>query len=225
MLQYRLRPLTDTSWLRASGERKSPKFSMDWDGMLGDLEREIDHLAGYDVIIEVHADASSISHRTQSLARGAVLYSPAVKVGFETEDQGEMVFPSDMYRGKDWSGFQAQNVWRYNVHAVTKHLEALRALERHGVARGEQYDAYKALPSGSPAAVAALSAEEAIRALLEHADMAGASWPFLPAEQMKIVKRARRRTHPDGGGRQADWDLVDQAVQTLVTAEVIRDGS
>lgn len=224
MLDFLLRPLQDRSWLRDPSDRKAPLFSTDWPGMLGMLGDEIERVGGYDIVIEVDAARESITHRG-TLVRGAVLYSPAVRVGFETDDQGEMIFPSDMYREKNWGGFDRTGIWKYNVFAVAHHLKALRALERHGVAKGEQYEAYKALPSGSPAAVAALSAEEAINVLLDQSGDGG-TWPFLPDLQRKIVKKARRASHPDlNGGKRAAADMVDAAIQTLVTAGVLPDGS
>lgn len=226
MLDFALRPLSDSSWVRDPKEkpRRAPLFTNEWPAMLDALAKEIDHLKGYDVVIEVHAERSDISHRG-SLARGATLWSPAVMVGFETDDKGEMVFRCDEYRQKDYGGgFDRTNVWKYNVYAVAKMLEALRAVERHGGQAVAQYEGFKALPAGQSAGkVQAMTAEKAVELLLVWAEVE--VWPFLPKDQGKIVTKARRKTHPDMGGARSDWDQVEAAVAALVAAGVLPDGS
>lgn len=41
-------------------------------------------------------------------------------------------------------------------------------------------------------------------------------WPWDPTEQQKLLRHARRITHPDvNGGDRAGWDLVDWAATVL----------
>lgn len=223
MLDYRLRPMGDKTWLDQVPKR-APVFRMDWPAMLDNLAAEVEKLGGYDVTLELDAPAESLTARG-SVKRGAIVWSTAAVVTFDTDEHGEMVLRCDRYRLAEWGARSTLAAgWQSNVHAIGLHLEGLRALERHGVARGEQYDAYKALPSGSPMAVAAMSAEAAIQRLVEAAQHT-APWPFLPAEQKRVVKLARRRTHPDQGGDPQAWAEVDQAVLTLVTAGVLPAGT
>jgi hypothetical protein len=71
--------------------------------------------------------------------------------------------------------------WRDNVRAVALGLEALRAVDRHGVTkRGEQYAGWKALPTGSGP-----SAERGRQIIREHGG---------------DVRKALMATHPDHGG-------------------------
>lgn len=81
--------------------------------------------------------------------------------------------------------------WRDNVRAVALGLEALRAVDRHGVTRrGEQYAGWKALPSGSGP-----SAERGRRLIREHGS----------------VTKALMATHPDHGGDAAEFADVQAA--------------
>lgn len=80
--------------------------------------------------------------------------------------------------------------WRANVRAVALGLEALRAVDRHGVTRrGEQYAGWKALMPGGP------SVERGRALISEH----GGIVPALKA------------THPDHGGDPHDFADVQAA--------------
>lgn len=41
-------------------------------------------------------------------------------------------------------------------------------------------------------------------------------WPWDPSEQARVLKLARRNTHPDAVGTRDHWDLVDWAANTLM---------
>ena len=82
--------------------------------------------------------------------------------------------------------------WQANVRAVALGLEALRAVDRHGVTkRGEQYAGWKALPMGAGDP----SPERGHRLIQHHGD----------------VKRALHATHPDHGGSAVDFADVQAA--------------
>lgn len=81
--------------------------------------------------------------------------------------------------------------WRDNVRAVALGLEALRAVDRHGVTRrGEQYAGWKQLPSGSDP-----SAERGRQLIDQHGS----------------VVAALKATHPDHGGDAAAFADVQAA--------------
>jgi hypothetical protein len=82
--------------------------------------------------------------------------------------------------------------WRANVRAVALGLEALRAVDRHGVTkRGEQYAGWKALPSGSMDG----DADRGRALIAEHGG----------------VNAALRAAHPDHGGNDRDFRDVQAA--------------
>lgn len=109
--------------------------------------------------------------------------------------------------------------WIDNVRAVSKTLEALRAMDRYGATRtGQQYTGWKALPPGSSAIIPAqapsedMDIEGCAELLIEYADQ-----PYdedlveevsTKMEVLKeIYKQASRNHHPDavGGG---DGDII-----------------
>lgn len=88
--------------------------------------------------------------------------------------------------------------WRANVRAVALGLEALRAVDRHGVThRGEQYAGWKALPvgKGDP------SVDRGRELIREHGSVA----------------KALMATHPDKGGRAEDFADVQAAREAGAT--------
>lgn len=63
---------------------------------------------------------------------------PGVELSFDSK-HGRLVYATDVYDG-----------WEANLRAIALGLQALRAVDRYGVAsRGEQYAGWRALPSGS----------------------------------------------------------------------------
>lgn len=81
--------------------------------------------------------------------------------------------------------------WRANVRAVALGLEALRAVDRHGVTRrGEQYAGWKALPSGNGA-----DADRGRELIRQHGG----------------IREALMATHPDHGGNAQDFADVQAA--------------
>ncbi len=82
--------------------------------------------------------------------------------------------------------------WRANVRAVALGLEALRAVDRHGVTRrGEQYAGWKALTAGS----ASPNPDRGRQLIDQHGS----------------IKAALHATHPDHGGSAQDFADVQAA--------------
>lgn len=80
--------------------------------------------------------------------------------------------------------------WRANVRAVALGLEALRAVDRHGVTRrGEQYAGWRQLESGGP------SVDRGRAIIREHGG----------------ARAALKATHPDQGGDPAKFADVQAA--------------
>jgi hypothetical protein len=80
--------------------------------------------------------------------------------------------------------------WQDNVRAIALGLEALRRVDRYGIAkRGEQYRGWKQLEAGGPSPA---RGEDLIR---EHGS----------------VRAALMATHPDHGGDPSDFAAVQAA--------------
>jgi hypothetical protein len=114
--------------------------------------------------------------------------------------------------------------WEANLRAVALGLEALRKVERYGIARrGEQYAGWAQLPPGTP-----MGAGERPKMTLDHAAavLAGATDGLITptgvladSDDARLAYRmAAKRYHPDAVGGSAEvWAQVDEAWQ-LVTA-------
>jgi hypothetical protein len=87
--------------------------------------------------------------------------------------------------------------WEHNVRAIALGLEALRAVDRHGITRrGEQYAGFKALPPGGP------SVERGVQLIRDHGS----------------VRAALLATHPDQGGDSAEFADVQAAREAGLAA-------
>jgi hypothetical protein len=122
-------------------DRRNRPFKVDYRGTLSLMQREIEHLAGGDVILGicVPEHAIRIDGGIRSDAREP--FHPGVEVSFESR-HGRLTYSTDVC-----------DRWRDNVRSIALGLEALRAVDRYGVStRGQQYAGWKALPSSGPSA-------------------------------------------------------------------------
>lgn len=136
MIQAQFRPIDNTKPLAAKqGWERSP-FSASWTSTLNLLEREIRHLAGKDIVIEIDTTLSQIRNDGWPYS-SAKVGRPGVRISFASK-HGPMSYTSVQYAR-----------WETNIHAVALTLERLRAVERYGcVKNAEQYQGFSALPPG-----------------------------------------------------------------------------
>lgn len=161
----------------ASGSRLNPKTGeriagrrIGYHQTLRELEYEIDHLDGGDVVIGVGLSEADIRLDGAPRANARPMAHPGVEVSFDSR-YGRLSYATDVFVD-----------WRDNVRAVTKGLEALRAVERWGVSkRGQQYAGFALLTAGP-------GLEELGRQLVD---------------QYGSVAGALRATHPDTGDAEA----------------------
>lgn len=204
MLQYTTRPLSDRTWLRQFGKRERSQFTTSWTDALDLLKREIDMLAGREVVIEIDVSGADLrlDGRLRANARPPL---PAIVVAFESKKRGPLLFRSDRYGEPPYRN--RMEMWQHNVYAVAKTLESLRAVERYGAAEsGEQYRGYAQIESTQKS----LSANEAREYLVSVVDVVDESW-----DDAALVRRARRETHPDRAGSEHAWHRVQQAATIL----------
>lgn len=101
---------------------------------------------------------------------------------------GPLRFATDSYEQRSSRDLRS---WQANVRAVTLGLEALRAVDRHGIThRAEQYQGWRAI---EPAASTSMAEAQAV------IDSYGGE------------AAALRATHPDHGGSREDFERVQQA--------------
>lgn len=146
-------------------------FRTSWDQSLRKLEDEISRIDGDDVVIGIVAEPSAISFSGALKNRNQVGY-PGAEVSFDLPARGRVVFHTDAY-----------GTLHANLHAIALGLEALRAVDRHGItSTSEQYAGFAQIgPGGGDAARGKLLV-----------DAAGG----IPA--------ALKKHHPDHGGNARD---------------------
>lgn len=162
-----------------SSHRGSP-FSASWTSTVQLLTKELRAHGARQSILEIDMRESDIrldgTPRADRSAR-----TPGIVLSFEAT--GVPGRPTLRYEVGTFASWQA------NVRAVALGLEALRAVDRHGVTkRGEQYAGWKALPTGSGP-----SATRGGALISEHGGVAG----------------ALRATHPDTSGYDSAADFAD----------------
>lgn len=228
MLRYTVRPIGDRRAFH--GEHETSRFRSTWIVTLDDLEREIRAINGAHVVIEVDVDDRWIRN-DGTLHANAKANSPAARVAFTSADHGPLQYATDRFLAPQYGDGSHMESWQHNVRAIAMTLEALRAVDRYGVAgRGEQYQGWKALPPGATAlgTQSQMTLDEAARALANYAEDPD-SWaeaipdddpdggPVEPTQMARLLYRlAARRTHPDSymGTRDA-WDRVQEAARVL----------
>jgi hypothetical protein len=182
-MRFTLRPLPE--WPHAptnprrdaqfrSGTRRDPRTGdliigrrISYDQTLRELEYEIDALGGSEAIIGVGLTEFDLRLDGTPRANARPVRHPGVEISVDSR-YGRLTYATDVFTD-----------WRDNVRAITKGLEALRAVDRWGVAkRGQQYAGFALLSAGP-------SQEELGRELVE---------------RYGGIAEALRATHPDTGG-------------------------
>lgn len=200
--------------------RSSP-FSSTYSKTLALLDRELRHLDATDVILQV--DASDRDRRLDGQLRANAKggYRGCI-LSFQTKDYGTLTYSCDAF--SRWNQTEA---WQANLRAIALGLEALRTVERYGIAgRGQQYAGYAELPTGV-ALGAAMTVEDAARFVAGHAEGPehfDSNVEALLTERDAgdtqglelLFKRASKKLHPDVGG---DPDLFRKLVQAREVLE------
>ena len=114
---------------------------IDWNQTLGELESEVRWLAkgrgAPNILIGVGLTEYDIRQDGAPRANARPMAHPGVEVSFDSR-YGRLTYATDVFTD-----------WRDNVRAIALGLEALRAVERWGVAkRGQQYAGFALLTAG-----------------------------------------------------------------------------
>ncbi|TQK68259.1 molecular chaperone DnaJ [Nocardioides sp. SLBN-35] len=209
-MSYTVRPISDHTWLRPSSKRRASRFSASWRETETLLLREVEHLAGRQLVIEVDIREQDLrlDGTLRSKARAA---TPAVVVAFESK-HGPMLHRCDTYFAQ-WSD-QGPD-WQQNVRAIALTLQSLRDVERHGAAEtGQQYTGFKALPAGCAMPPSHMTTEAAYEVLCDVVGDGVVVHGHL--DDNALIRRARAAAHPDRHhGDRTAWDRVEQAAQVL----------
>lgn len=187
--------------------RKPNPFRSTYAQTLDDLDRELEYLRARDAFMQVDATSADVRLDGQLRANAKVNH-PGVILTIDTRDHGVLVYPCDTFESRYHSDGPS---WQVNLRAIAGGLEALRKVERYGIAdRGQQYAGFGALPPAT-AMGAAMTVEAAALLLANTANQAfGEDWCDPQAlvdeapDQAEIVRGAYRDAvkvaHPDAGG-------------------------
>ena len=191
---YRIRPI-DTWPGKETPERqrKPSPFRSSWTATKGLLHKELKIIRATDIIVGLDVTQGQIRHdgKLRERTRPA---TPRVILAFGSEF-GPLKYACDRFTG--WGGVQG---WQENLRAIGFGLEALRKVERYGIAkRGQQYAGWKALP-GSGEMTTTMTALAAAEAIEKWADE-----PFISTDDIvgdydafrTAYRVAASKVHPD----------------------------
>lgn len=183
-MRYEIRPLG--TWLGSVTTNRAParRFSASWPSTLDLLGKETEQLGAKLVVVQVDVVEADI-RRDGMIRASAKVGFPGVRVSFESRF-GPLTYATDAYDG-----------WQANVRAVGLGLEALRAVDRHGISKtGEQYVGWRAI-EGVPSET--MTVDEAVRFLARTSGVTILG----PGDTSAIAlayRRAVQQHHPDRGG-------------------------
>lgn len=188
-----------------------------WNDMSFEIMRLQTEADPDEFIVQLDVAETDIRVDGTGLKRGSRVGYHGVVVSFESR-HGPLRFASDHY-----DSWWLRDAWRANIRAVTLHLQSLRAIERHGVAKsGEQYAGWKAIGPGSGDSsiqAGSMSIVDAMTILEAEADAPGAFDPRAERLSRGIVasvhRRAVKNAHPDGGGSASRFQAVQAAYGVL----------
>lgn len=221
-MNLRFRPIDQwpAGKLLTDDQREYSRFSATWRDTLQILEREISNLGANELVLQVAADERAM-RLDGGLRADAKPTHPGVIVSFETRKYGPLRYFTDRFKGSGYGGYL--NGWQSNVRAIALGLEALRKVERYGIAnRGEQYTGWKQLGSGievGPAG-APMTVDEAARLLCDATmDEIGED----PSDVGRVAsvanslwREAAKLHHPDAGGDPEAFRRLTQARDVLL---------
>ncbi len=181
-MRVTFRPLP--TWPHAETKpRRYAHFKAPWDQTLRELDYEIGRLDGRNVVFGAGFRESDLRMDGMPRAdrRQAPYMHPGVEVSFDSR-YGRLTYATDQYTD-----------WKANARAIALSLEALRAVDRHGVSkRGQQYAGWAQLGAGGP------DAERGRKLVERHGG----------------IRAALMATHPDHQGDPRDFADV-QAYREL----------
>lgn len=205
-LEYSVTELPPVWPGKKTTHRKRPLFKSQWARTLQVLERELKHLGARKVQIACEIRLGDL--RQDGQLRADARPGPAVILSFLDREGQRQAYPCDNFA---W--------WQDNLYAIAVVLEDLRRAERYGVQSALLRAGFKALPNAG-ATTPTLSTGQAAHLIARMAgdDPAEVSAKTILADRqfaLLLVRQARAKTHPDAGGRNEDWTLLQEAERII----------
>ena len=200
-LNARFRPLDTWIGPRTRYPRSS-QFKATWGSTLQLLKRELAFVKAQNITILLDVDDRHIRQDGYPYAN-ARPRSPAVVLMFDSK-HGFQRFPCDTY-----------DRWGDNMRAIALSLEALRSVNRWGVAKhGEQYRGWGRLPARASATMDLKAAAAFVAAAAGEPYTADGLIAVSSTASM-ACRVAAKRLHPDVGGSPRDWQTFQEAKASL----------
>ncbi len=181
--------------------RKSGTFRADWVNTLDMLEYELGRLRAKDIVIQLEDPEAIKGIRNDGsyrmVSRSYFRTKACVVLTFDSP-KGSISMPCDRYED-----------WKDNLRAIALSLEALRAVDRYGVTRGnEQYRGWTQIGNGN-------GKMDRASALKFIENLAGAS--MSPNANFRdICRKLKILHHPDHtGGSHETFVAIGQAEEVL----------
>lgn len=199
------------------GARETSRFDSTLGSTVALLARELEQVDATGIVLQVDLRPGQI--RTDGLPRAdAKAAGPGVMLGFESR-HGPLRYACDRFVTNAWRSALGGD-WQHNLRAIALGLEALRKVERYGIAqRGEQYRGYAELPAGTPMPATHMTADQARELLCDVGGLEPIDGD--PDSLARAYRFAARRAHPDAGGDAATFARV-QAARDLLDREHAR---
>lgn len=186
--------------------RRAATFKTPWSRTLQQMESELEHLRADAVVIQGYFADYQISIAGWPKG-GASPSEPGIILTFTTKKNETFNFPCDTF-----------DDWRDNLRAITLALEALRRIDRYGVTRhNEQYAGWKRLAAAG-ATASKFDRAGAAQFLEQITAIDARDILCNTAKRDEAVKVARMRMHPDRGGSQDGFVMVEDARKVLEAA-------
>lgn len=213
-------------WQDPKRPREQSQFSATYGSTLTVLDRELEHLRALSCTLQVDAQPNRIRGDGQLYADAKVNH-PGVILTVETKKLGTLVYATDRFENR----YYGSPSWHHNLRAIALGLEALRRVERYGIAeRGQQYAGYRELGTGIPLGqepAPTMTADEAARFMVTLA------WPNDPEDHQAdaagfalsdpdyadlVYRTAAKKCHPDVGGNPEEFKRLGEARRIVAKA-------
>jgi hypothetical protein len=205
-------------WDRSKPPTRYSPFKATYRSTLELLDRELYQLSAKNTVLQV--DASERDCRMDGQLRAdAKLRYDGVILAFETKKYGPLSYPCNAFTG----GYKNPG-WQSNLRAIALGLEALRKVERYGIApRGEQYQGWAQLGSGIALGPTKMTVEGAAAFIAKYSQDPDGRLVDVEADPFfatALFNEAPFRLHPDTGG---DPDLFKQLIEArdVLEAELV----
>lgn len=138
-MDFTFRPLPVWPYVPTENRRSRWTFRNGWEDTVYLLEYEIERLDGRNPVIGAGFREADIRLDGLPRANAREPLHPGVEISFDSS-YGRLTYSTDVCE-----------LWQHNVRAIAMGLEALRAVDRHGISkRGQQYAGFAQLSAGGP---------------------------------------------------------------------------